>query len=84
MTDPNKGIVGRVWAVLSIRNILNVKDVASTSNCSLFSSQEEAVAFAKRVADLKKNWVIHVAPIPILSDHKIAILPEEGVPFSEN
>lgn len=84
MSDPNKGIVGRVWAVLSIRNILVPTDVMATANCSLFTTEAEAVVFAKRMADTKKNWVIRVAPIPVFSENAAASLPEPEVPFSEN
>lgn len=84
MSGPAKATAGQVWAVLSLRNILHIKDVSATSNCSLFTTKDEAIAFARRVSDLKKNWIIHVAPIPILLDHKDALLPEEATPFHEN
>ncbi len=84
MSDPNNGIVGRVWAVLSIRNILKPRDVLATANCSLFTSEAEAVLFAKRVADTKKNWVIRVAQVPVFSNNTAASLPEPETPFNEN
>lgn len=83
MSEP-KSTVGHAWAVLSIRNHLEVKDVKASANCCLFSTKDEAIAFAHRVVGLKKNWAIHVALVPIISDHKDAVLPEGWAPFSEN
>lgn len=81
---PARGLAGQAWAVLSIRHILTGKDVASSSNCNLFSSKDEAVAFANKVAALNKNWVIRVGQIPILNSHVDGTLPEEGDAFSNN
>lgn len=79
------GTIGMVWAVLSIRNILrDEKNVLASSHCALFDSKEEAVAFAHRVKNLKRNWSINVAQIPIFTDNLKANLPETSVPFHEN
>lgn len=77
-TPPSHGVAGQVWAVLSIRNILQVNDVAASSSCSLFSTKEEALKFAQMVVTSDRNWIVKVALVPVLLDHRDGIIPNVG------
>jgi hypothetical protein len=70
--------------VLSIRHLLQGTEVQAASSCSLFTTKDEAVAFANLVVAQKKNWVIHVAQVPVFFKHGDCVLPEGWTPFNEN
>jgi hypothetical protein len=73
---------------MAIRNVLSVQpsttirdlqpNVGATANCNLFSTQEEAMSFGKKILETGRNWNVSVGLVPIFSDHTAATVPEVG------